>query len=238
MKAVLTTKVGYGYDDVREQRYHFPATYLNQIKAAEGDLVVYYEPRRTPTSARASDGRQAYFALARIARIESDPQTRDHFYAEVTDYLDFDRDVPFRVGTEYLEGALQRADGGTNRGAFRRSVRLLPSHEFEAIVNYGFSDVAVPNTPSTDAPTGFAEPEAPSYPAHNGGDFQSSLSRPGFRSTDTMGLRSNLRLHRPQDREWRRKSRDSGCPYSTNRPGGTRFGAQRNCLIQHDALDV
>ncbi len=33
-KAVLTTKVDPTYDDLPEQRYHFPRTYLRQIEAA------------------------------------------------------------------------------------------------------------------------------------------------------------------------------------------------------------
>jgi len=39
-KAVLTTKVDLAYDDLPEERYHFPHTYLRQIEAARGDFVV------------------------------------------------------------------------------------------------------------------------------------------------------------------------------------------------------
>jgi len=45
-KAVLSTKVNPTYDDLPEQRYHFPQTYLRQVEAAVGDWIVYYEPRR------------------------------------------------------------------------------------------------------------------------------------------------------------------------------------------------
>ncbi len=46
-KAVFTVKAESGYDDLPEERYHFPRTYLRQVEAALGDLIVYYEPRRT-----------------------------------------------------------------------------------------------------------------------------------------------------------------------------------------------
>jgi putative restriction endonuclease len=46
-KAILTTKVDPTYDDLPEQRYHFPRTYLRQMQTAQGDFVVYYEPRRS-----------------------------------------------------------------------------------------------------------------------------------------------------------------------------------------------
>lgn len=37
-KAILTTKVDPTYDDLPEQRYHFPRTYLRQVEAARGEL--------------------------------------------------------------------------------------------------------------------------------------------------------------------------------------------------------
>ena len=41
-KAVLTTKIDPTYDDLPEQRYHFPRAYLRQVEAAKGDFVVYF----------------------------------------------------------------------------------------------------------------------------------------------------------------------------------------------------
>src|SRR5580704_13985381 len=108
MKAVFTTKIDPAYDDLPEQRYHFPRTYLRQVEAV-GDWIVYYEPRRP--GAVGIGGRQAYFATARVLRVRSDPGRADHFYAYVADYLEFDRPVPFRQGEHYFESALQR-DGG------------------------------------------------------------------------------------------------------------------------------
>ena len=67
-KAVLTTKVDPSYDDLPEERYHFPRTYLNAARAALGDWIVYYEPRRSSAHLSSSGGRQSYFATARIVR--------------------------------------------------------------------------------------------------------------------------------------------------------------------------
>ncbi len=36
-KGVLTTKVHPAYDDIPEERYHFPKTYLKQVKETVGD---------------------------------------------------------------------------------------------------------------------------------------------------------------------------------------------------------
>ncbi|WP_005031495.1 HNH endonuclease [Holophaga foetida] len=131
--AVLTTSVGSIYDDLPEFRYHFPRTYLNQIQAAVGDWILYYEPRRSQ-----GGGRQAYFAMARLLRVESDREHQDHFYAYLDSYLEFDHPIAFRGEGNYWESALQKADGSTNKGAFGRAVRGLPPHEFEAIVRAGF----------------------------------------------------------------------------------------------------
>lgn len=167
--AVLTTKVDPTYDDLPESRYHFPRTYLNQMQEALGQLVVYYEPRRATGALNSSGGRQAYFAVARINGIEPDPKLPDHFYARIGDYLDFDRPVPFKVGDIYFESLLQRDDGKTNKGAFGRAVRNLPTSEFDAIISAGFTrdDDFVPleaGHEGIEAPSfGFAEEPQPTF---------------------------------------------------------------------------
>ncbi len=161
--AVFTTKVNPTYDDLPEVRYHFPRTYLGQAQAAVGDWIVYYEPRRTSGEASSRGGRQAYFAIARLERIEPDLNLPDHFYAYVTDYLELDRAVPFREGTHFYENALMREDGKTSKGAFGRAVRLIPEHEFELILGAGFVTelgASHPNLNSHAAP-GMAEEQVP-----------------------------------------------------------------------------
>jgi len=137
-KAVLTTKVDPSYDDLPEERYHFPRTYLRQIEAAKGDWILYYEPRRANSKEASRGGRQAYFATARIDRIEQDPTLPDHFYAFVKSFLPFDHAVPFREGEVTYEHALTKEDGSTNRGAFGRAVRNLSDSEYDLILHSGF----------------------------------------------------------------------------------------------------
>ncbi len=161
MKAVFTTKIDPAYDDLPEQRYHFPRTYLRQAEAAMGDWIVYYEPRRPGASG--AGGRQAYFAAARVERIRRDPARDEHFYADVADYLEFDRPVPFREGERYFEASLQRPDGGTSKGAFGRAVRTVPDAEFDAILSAGFAPVigaAARETLGAQLPAGLAEEPA------------------------------------------------------------------------------
>lgn len=143
-KAVFTTKVDPTYDDLPEVRYHFPRTYLRQAEAAVGDWIVYYEPRRTSGDLSSSGGRQAYFATARVDSITPDPRTPDHFYANVSGYIEFQEPVPFREGDFYYEGGLQREDGATNKGAFGRAVRTVPDREFDLITRAGFAAVIRP----------------------------------------------------------------------------------------------
>lgn len=134
--AVLTHSPSSHYDDHLETRYHFPSTYLNTVRAALHDWVVFYEPRRV-SGQTSSNGRQAYFAVAAITGVEPDPERPAHFYARISGYLEFDTPVPFSESGDYAESILRKADGSTNRGAFGRAVRALPAAEFEAIVRRG-----------------------------------------------------------------------------------------------------
>lgn len=143
-KGVFTTRIGSGYDDDVELHYHFPRTYLGAVEQTVGDQIVYYEPRR-------SDGDMSYFATATVAGIRKDPRFSDHYYADLQGYLDFDRKVPFVERKGYYESILQKQDGSTNRGAFGRSVRLLPEDEFTAIMAAGLGHF--PSGPKSSCPT-------------------------------------------------------------------------------------
>jgi putative restriction endonuclease len=140
-KAVLITKVDPTYDDLPEERYHFPRTYLRQMEAAVRDWIIFYEPRRTSGDLSSVGGRQAYFATARLESIAQDPMRDDHFYGLTADYLEFDRTVPFKDGEFYYESALRKDDGSTNKGAFGRAVRSLPDREYDLILQAGFAHV-------------------------------------------------------------------------------------------------
>jgi putative restriction endonuclease len=138
VKAVFTTKVDSAYNDEPGARYHFPETYEKQVRAALDDLIIFYEPRRPNRDLSSRGGRQAYFAVARVKSVERDPRKSDHLYANLAEYLEFDKPVPFRDGEFYYESGLQRADGQTSKGAFGRSVRAIPDPEFEVILAAGF----------------------------------------------------------------------------------------------------
>jgi putative restriction endonuclease len=154
-KAVFTTKVIPSYDDRPEERYHFPKTYLNQARAAVGDHIIYYEPRRSSSEDSSRGGRRAYFATARLDDVVEDRTTPDHFYALISplSYLDFDRPVPFREGAAYFETALQKSDGTTNKGAFGRAIRTIPDREFDLILRAGFARELVAPDQGTDSIT-------------------------------------------------------------------------------------
>jgi len=139
-KAIFTIKEQADYDDLPWDRYHFPKTYLNQVRDTVGDLIIYYEPRRLSHEDSSRGGRQSYFAAAEVTEITEDSSRLDHFYAKIKNYFRFDNAVPFKEGDTYFESKLRREDGGTNKGAFGRSVRLIPEHEFETIIAHGFSD--------------------------------------------------------------------------------------------------
>lgn len=140
-KALLTTKIAPTYDDLPEQRYHFPRTYLRQVEAARRDWIVYYEPRRPSGDLMKSGGKQAYFATARIADIIPDPSKPDHYYALIEDFLPFDHVVPFKDTDHYYESGLRKEDGSTNKGAFGRAVRNISDAEYDLILAAGFAHV-------------------------------------------------------------------------------------------------
>jgi len=137
--AVFTASEKSAYDDQIERWYHFPDIYLERAQEALGELVLYYEPRRD-AGPKSRGGRSAYFAVARLARIEQDRQRPDHYYGYVDSFLEFDRAVPFRDESGmYYESALRKEDGTSNKGMFGHSVRHVPRDEFERIVEAGLS---------------------------------------------------------------------------------------------------
>ena len=161
VKAVLTTKISPVYDDLPEERYHFPRTYLNQVSKAVGDWIVYYEPRRSTGDLSSRGGRQAYFGTARVERIYADPVLTDHFYAEVSDFLQFVRPVPFKESDRYYETQLEKADGSTNKGAFGRAVRNISDLEYDLIWTAGFGHVIGLEERNREAPDVPEEPMSP-----------------------------------------------------------------------------
>lgn len=151
-KAVFITRVDPDYDDLPEARYHFPKTYLKAARESVGDWILYYEPRR-------NGGRQVYFATARVQGIDPDPDQRDHFYARVSDYLEFPAPVPYEINGQFFESRLRREDGTVNLGLFRRSVHHLSDAEYLAIVQVGMAGERLHTSIGGETPEA-AEPEA------------------------------------------------------------------------------
>ena len=136
-KGILTAKAGSRYDDVIEERYHFPRTYLNQAKRMVNDWIIYYEPGRVGEGISGM-GRKSYFALAKVNSITEDKKIPNHYYAWISDFLEFTSPVPFRLDGSLIESFLRSKNGSINRGAMQRSLRTIPDDEFEFIVKFGF----------------------------------------------------------------------------------------------------
>lgn len=169
-KAVFTTKVNPAYDDLPEERYHFPRSYLNAARAALGDWIVYYEPRRSSADLSSSGGRLSYFATARLVDIQPDPTRANHYYGYVEHYLEFDEAVPFREADSYYERDLRKADGSTNKGRFGRAVRPLRDSEYHLILAAGFQRLAgdaKPFVADRETETGLGEPGVVERPVFN-----------------------------------------------------------------------
>jgi putative restriction endonuclease len=133
-KGIFVASTETSYDDLPEVRYHFPHTYIQKAKDTVDDWIIYYEPRR-------NQGRQAYFATARVTHIEPDLKQKKHYYAYLRDYLEFANPVPFREGKKYYESALVKSNGKVNLGLFQRSIHLLPEDEYEEILKMGMSPI-------------------------------------------------------------------------------------------------
>jgi putative restriction endonuclease len=157
-KAIFTTKVDPTYRDLPESWYHFPRSYLRAVESTVGDWIIYYEPRRVGNDPGSRGGRQAYFATAQVTAVRPDHQSNDLFYADVKDFLPFDRPVPFKDEDRFYERGLRRSDGGTSKGAFGRAVRPISDQEHDLIVRAGFAELLNPK-PTDHFPKhmGFAE---------------------------------------------------------------------------------
>lgn len=138
-KGVLTIKAQPSYKDIPGVQYHFGSELLNRMQQTLGDKIIFYEPRRPSTELSSRGGRQSYFAVATPIGIRPDPDLADHYFCDLTDYVDFLRPVRFEEGGFYYESLLQKEDGTTNRGQFGQSVRIIPDPEFEAILSAGFA---------------------------------------------------------------------------------------------------
>jgi putative restriction endonuclease len=131
-KAIFYHKDGSGYIDLRGKLYHFPKMYLSRVQQAKNDWVVYYGPLSGLPS-------RYYSGLAKVTGIRADDDLPDHFYADLTDYLDFDRPLDYREDGGF-EHQLVGPDGAVNSGRSVQAVRIISEAEFAALVAAGLSD--------------------------------------------------------------------------------------------------
>lgn len=164
MHAIFDTKPSSGYDDILSQRYHFPKRYLGLVEKSVDDWVIYREPR-------ADGGSMSYIATAKINRIIEDPDLKNHYFALISDFQEFDFKVPWTVNGVYWEDALRRIEtpkvGVYMRG---RSVRELANNDFDAIISHGFG------FQNSSQSTGIAETSTPYFELH-GGEHDSESTR-------------------------------------------------------------
>ena len=148
MKIVVYQKPDSIYDDVTGRQYHFPSQYLSRVQSAENDWAIYYGPLRGRPS-------RYYFGVARIKGIRKDNSRTKHYYADLADYIDFDRAIDYRENGGY-EKKLVRPDGTVSGGQAQNAVRHISDAEFAAIIGDGLSD-AEEWPDRTDNEDGFGE---------------------------------------------------------------------------------
>ena len=151
-KSILTTSIYPSYDDLPEDFYHFSKKYLSQVKKTIGDWIVYYEPSRTGKQPVRRVGRKAYFAIAQVVRIRKDKKNKDHYYADVSGYMEFPRSVPFREDDHFYESALRNPHGQTATGVFQNAVRTIPDEEYNLILQAGYASILTEQSLVTTEP--------------------------------------------------------------------------------------
>ncbi|MGB3778170.1 MAG: HNH endonuclease [Tunicatimonas sp.] len=124
-------KDGSIYDDIPEEHYQFPKSYLSRAQQMVDDWVVYREPVKIPNC-------KGFFAVAKVARIIPDPAEPDRYRAMIEEgsYLPFEPTVPHIVNGEQVEhGILNEA--GNISGRAQAAVRPLSASDFSRIVALG-----------------------------------------------------------------------------------------------------
>lgn len=131
-KAVFLHRADSIYDDEPDAKYDFPKTYLEAVRQAIGDWIVYYEPVKA--------GPRGYFAVAKVQQVIPKPGSEGRYLAliEPGTFLPFDTAVPRLLDGRPLENQLQDETGAPKKGGLQQlAVRRLPDADFARIVNLG-----------------------------------------------------------------------------------------------------
>ena len=145
-KAVFIQNPDSIYKDEPGVRYHFPKMYLKRVQACVGDWVVFYEGKK---------GALGYTSIQRVASVHPDPDTPDHYFAELDleTLWGFEQIVPRNdpMGLAY-EHSLRGSDGKAMTGGYAVSaVRSVSFEEFSKIVEAGRQPLEGPNALPRDA---------------------------------------------------------------------------------------
>lgn len=119
------------YKDTPAHRYHFPKQYLGRAQQCVGDWIVYYEPVKVRNS-------KGYWAMARVERIEPDPDSPGMYYAiiDTSSFVEFGANIPFTTDGVPIEQGLLN-DAGAISGRAQAAVRPLSRQDFIRIANAG-----------------------------------------------------------------------------------------------------
>ena len=134
MKAIFETSGAARYDDDPASRYHFPSRYLALVKAVVGDWIVYRETRKL-------GGNMSYFAVAHVDSVIADEETTGHFYARMSQLVEFDTPVGFSNAGRYAEAWARDLEDKAEIGPRLRgrAVRKMEDADFAAVVNAGLA---------------------------------------------------------------------------------------------------
>lgn len=175
-KGVFLHRPGSIYDDLPHERYHFPARYLRTVEKTVGDWIVYNE-------LSGGKGTSGYSAIAKVASVLPDPDQEGLFFAymEHGSYLGFEKFVPYRNGTEFMESRLAT---GTNKptGYAQSAVREISDEDFYRICYKGNPlNEELPRFDEDDEDLphdGFREGPAPFVFGEERERFQQIITRP------------------------------------------------------------
>ncbi len=163
-KGVLVHKPSSHYDDVPNEKYHFPKQYLGRLKKFENDWIIYYGINPSNPAQR------GYYAVAKVAQIIPDVNRANHYYAQIepNSFLSFNNFVPYVLDGRFLEVAINTESGKPNGGVVISAVRGISNEEFNEIVSLGLKtdidilpriDDLIPTTPQRSV--GFQEEQKP-----------------------------------------------------------------------------
>lgn len=116
--AILVCRRYSDYDDTPGERYHFPrVNYEATIRAAYGQVVLIYEPRRGGSfRGSTSGGREAFIAWAVLGEVIPDSGDPLHAYVPYRMYEPLPREVPLSetaIAPKALQSAVLAIDNAT-----------------------------------------------------------------------------------------------------------------------------